>query len=120
MAERQRQIQRAEEPAETGRASPSYEVRVECIDGNVVRLQARGTETVAEVRSRALEELGPLASRSERYVVMTAGTGGEVRALDDTETLDQVMARGEELEFQLIPPAAWGWRKDGWPYPILC
>ena len=80
-------------------------ITVECLDGSVVRLQAEGTDTMAEVRHVALAQtLGGAAPGVESaYTVLCAGA-----VIDPATTVHQLVGQGLPLELNLIKPGAWG------------
>ena len=104
MTERQQERQ-AETEAASGAASVGkYVAEVESVDGNAVRLEANGTDTIAEIRRVALDQLGALTNRADKYVVMSSSG----RVLRPADTVDDVLAQNETLSLQLVPQAAFG------------
>ena len=94
-----------------------HTVRVESIDGEVVQIEARSTDTVGAVCAASLGNLNLLAPDPDKYFLLDAGN----RVVDPDMTIDQVLAENRELSFQLIPQAEFG--PPGCevaPCPILC
>jgi hypothetical protein len=110
MNQRQRQKSEDASPARQGRRTrESITIDVAC-DDRQTQLDVRGCETLSEVRTRALEELGMLASDPERYVVI----GSDRQPLDDQRTIDELAAEGQTLAFRFLPQVAYGvWLRRG-------
>ncbi len=109
MSQQQRQKSRDASPAPQGRRSrEGVTVEVAC-DDRQTQLDVEGSETLAEVRTRALEELGMLAADPERYVVI----GSDRQPVDDQRTIDELVAASQTLAFRLLPQVAYGDRLRG-------
>ena len=85
------------------RSRQGVKIEVAC-DDRQTQLEAEGSETLGEVRNRALEELGMLASNPERYVVI----GSDRQPIEDRRTIDELISEGQTLAFRLLPQVAYG------------
>jgi hypothetical protein len=107
----QKQRKRSEETLSARhrrRSRQGVKIEVVC-DDRQTQLDVEGSETLGEVRNRALEELGMLASDPERYVVI----GSDRQPIDDHRTIDELIAEGQTLAFRLLPQVAYGARPRG-------
>ena len=90
-----------------------HRIEVESIDGAVVQMSVEGTDTIAQVRQRALEQIGMGISHVRKYVITVADAQNErnLRVVDEKATIDQILSDGQTLSFQLIPQVAFGPQK---------
>lgn len=78
-------------------------VDVAC-DHRQTKLAVSGSETVAQIRRRALAEMEILAAQPERYLVIGAGH----RRINPDRTIDELQAEGEKLAFRFMRPPEFG------------
>jgi hypothetical protein len=76
-------------------------------DDRRVQFAVEGHVTVGQVKRQALVEMQIPAQNPERYLVI----GGNRQPLEDNQLLQDMLKRGEPLEFRLIPQVAFGWKK---------
>ncbi len=81
-------------------------------DDRRVQLNAKGHETVGQVKRKALGEMHLPVNNPERYLVI----GANRQPVDDNQLLNDMLKRGETLEFRLIPQVAFGWKKILMPF----
>ena len=106
-----RERQKAEDASfalQKGRSRRSIIVEVAC-DDRRTQLEVEGSETLAEIRSKALEEMEILAADPDKYVVI----GGDRQPVNDRRKVEDLLAEGQALCFRLLPQVAFGPRLQG-------
>lgn len=88
----------------------THRIEVESIDGTIVQMSVEGKDTIAQVRQRAIEQIGMEIGHAQKYVV-TIADEQNLRVVDEKNTIDQVLSDGQVLSFQLIPQVAFGLQK---------
>jgi hypothetical protein len=78
-------------------------VSVRC-DDRRVQLGFGGHETVADVKRQALEEMQVPLANPDKYIVI----GANRQPLDNRQILRDILAKGQSLDFHLIPQVAFG------------
>jgi hypothetical protein len=91
------------EKEEMNRTGGSIIVEVAC-DDRFTKLSVDGHETLAEVRRKALEEMGIVAANPDEYIVIGPGR----RRIDDQATIDQLVKQGERLAFRFLRAPRFG------------
>jgi len=91
------------EKEEVNRVGGSIIVEVAC-DDRFTKLSVEGRETLAEVRRKALDEMGILASNPDEFVAIGAGR----RRIDDQRTIDELVQEGERLAFRFLRAPRFG------------
>jgi len=91
-----------------------YQIHIESIDGSIVQFAVDGSESVAQVRERALGQMEIEPQSAGKYVIAVAESQNDedIRIVDDNATIDQIVSEGHKLDFQLIPQVAFG-KKTG-------
>jgi hypothetical protein len=84
-------------------SSSELVVEVAC-DDRLVRFPVDGCETVAQIRSRALQEMQMIDPDSRRYIVIDSNR----QPVRDQQTIDEILSQSQALCFRLVPQVAFG------------
>lgn len=95
-------------------ASHTRRVIVESSEGYVPPLQAELTDTVADLRERALESLGRQTEYAQRYAVglLNEQSPQQFQPLMENTTVEELAAEGQILCLQMFKVPSYGPKKE--------